>query len=294
MKTIINLLTALAVSCLAIHANAQVEVGLNLGVSTYEGDLAPKSRIDFLTASQGSYGAYVRANVGRLLSMRGFVQSSRIQGSDAMRPGQEARNLSFRTNIFELGLLAEIYPLGVDAPITPYISAGASVYNFNPEANYNGSWVELQPLGTEGQGLPGYAPKYELTRFAVPLGVGVRYPLGDAFVLGVEGSARLTFFDYLDDVSGNYVNYYTLLEGRGIEGSRGNGSLAAALADRTGEFNGTEPRDLQRETRRGDPTNNDWFYTGTITIGYRIGSGLFSSGGSNRGNSSRYNRCYEF
>ena len=285
---------ALCLGALAFTATAQTEIGLNLGVSFYEGDLAPKSRTQLLLQSQGSYGAYVRTDVGNLLAMRGFVQSSRIQGDDALRPGQEARNLSFRSNIFEIGVAAEVYPLGVSAPLSPYVSAGASVFNFNPETNYNGRWIELQPLGTEGQGLPGYTERYALTRFAVPVGIGVRYALGESFVLGAEGVARLTFFDHLDDVSGDYVPYYTLREGRGLEGSRGNGTLAAALGDRTGEFRGTEPLERAEGTRRGDPTNNDWYYTATITIGYRIGSGLFGGGGSKRGSSSRYNRCYQF
>ena len=105
-------------------------------------------------------------------------------------------------------------------------------------------------------------------------------------MLGAQASARVTFFDHLDDVSGNYVNYRQLVEG--------NGSLSAALADRTGEFNGTEPRNIETGTRRGDPIHNDWFYTATITIGYRLGSGLFNSGGGKSANSKKYNNCYRF
>ncbi len=55
----------------------------------------------------------------------------------------------------------------------------------------------------------------------------------------------------------------------------------------------TDPRNIPTGTRRGDPTNNDWFYTATITIGYRLGSGLFNSGGG-KSNAGKYNRCYKF
>ena len=266
--------------------SAQTELGINTGISTYTGDLSPSSSSAILLNAQTSLGVYGRVDVGEKLAFRGFIQQSKIQGSDANRDAStQSRNLSFRTNILEMGVLAEIYPLGDLIDVQPFIAIGASVYNFNPETEYNGRWVELQPLGTEGQGLPGYAAKYGLTRFAVPVGIGVRYPIGDNFVLGAEANARLTFFDHLDDVSGNYVNYYELLEG--------NGSLSAAVADRTGEFLDTDPQNLPSGRHRGDATNNDWFYTATITVGYRLGSGLFNSG---KGNSSskKYNRCYSF
>jgi len=278
-------LTALLCVAATFTVSAQTELGLNLGVSTYNGDLSPETEIEALLNAQSSLGAYGRIDVGSMLAFRAFVQQSKIQGSDENRTNNLVqRNLNFRSNILEMGVVAEIYPIGTDRVVAPFVSIGASVYNFKPETEYNGRWVELQPLGTEGQGLPGYAAKYSLTRFAIPIGMGVRYPMGDNFVLGAQISGRLTFFDHLDDVSGNYVNYYELLQG--------NGSLSAAVADRTGEFNNTDPRNIPTGSRRGNPTDNDWFYTATITIGYRLGSGLFNSGG--KSNSGKYNRCYQF
>lgn len=272
---------------------AQIEVGLNAGVSLYEGDISPAGIVRKLENTKRSIGVYGRIPVGDRLAFRGFVQSSKIQGGDQFRTTTTTRNLSFRTNIFEIGAVAEIYPWGNYQRLAPFFQVGASVYNFNPETEFNGRWVELQPLGTEGQGMPGFAPKYNLTRFSVPIGVGVRYSLTENFSLGVQAAARLLFFDHLDDVSGNYVNYYTLLDGRGVEGATGNGSLAAALGNRQGEYFGTEPVDIPTSTGRGDATNNDWYYTATITLGYRIGSGLIN-GGSKKGGSSRYNKCYSF
>jgi len=281
----IALLVLLCVAA-TFSVSAQTELGLNLGISTYNGDLAPETQIESLMNAQASLGAYGRFDVGERLAFRGFVQQSKIKGSDENRTNDLIqRNLNFRTNILEMGVVAEIYPLGTNQLVAPFVSVGASVYNFKPETEYNGRWVELQPLGTEGQGLPGYAPKYSLTRFSVPIGIGLRYPMGENFVLGAQLSGRLTFFDHLDDVSGNYVNYYELLQG--------NGSLSAAVADRTGEFNNTDPRNIPSGSRRGDPTDNDWFYTSTITIGYRLGSGLFNSGGG-KSNAGKYNRCYQF
>ena len=269
----------------SLLAHAQADLGIMIGASTYQGDLAPTNPVQVLTQSQASFGVYGRVGISDRLGFKGFIQSSRVQGSDALRPGSVSRNLSFRTQIFEVGALAEFYPLGNRRALVPYLQGGASVYRFNPEALFNGRYIELQPLGTEGQGVAGYGDRYQLTRLAIPLGFGLRYNLGESFVIGAEISARLLFFDHLDDVSGRYVNYYELVQT--------NGSLAATLADRTGEYFGTENRDVPTGTLRGDPTNNDWFYTGVITIGYRLGNGLFSSS-SKKGVNSRYSRCYKF
>jgi hypothetical protein len=65
-----------------------------------------------------------------------------------------------------------------------------------------------------------------------------------------------TFTDYLDDVSTIYIAYPELLEKAG--------SLTAALANRQGEYNGTEPVVVQTGSQRGNPTSKDYF--GTITF----------------------------
>ena len=295
MNTHANLLLLACLLCLGAPITAQVELGLFGGTSTYEGDLSPTSLTARLQGLRSTFGGYGRIDVGPNLSFRGYVQQLKIQASDADRLSTQARNLSFHSNILELGVEAELYVLPNYQRIAPFVSFGASVYNFNPLTEYQGRDVELQPLGTEGQGLPGFRPRYALTRFAVPVGIGIRYRINDYFNVTARGSARLTFFDHLDDVSGNYVNYFTLLDGRGIDGAAGNGSLAAALGDRRGEFLGTDPFDVPTGQRRGDPTNNDWYYSATIGVGYTLGSGLFDRGSSHgdRG-ASRYNRCYQF
>ena len=57
---------------------------------------------------------------------------------------------------------------------TPFVYAGAGMCWFNPQALYEGQWVELQPLGTEGQGLPQYPDRqpYAKYTFVFPFGGG--------------------------------------------------------------------------------------------------------------------------
>ena len=292
-----NSLTPLLVGGLLALAGTvrgqDVDLGITMGFSGYEGDISATTFLDRVEQLRGALGVYGRVTVSEGIALRASVLHAQVQGADALRPSSQSRNLSFESNIFEIAAVAEWYPFRISLPAQPYVSLGASVYSFNPTTEYNGRTVELQPLGTEGQGMPGFEEKYQLTRFALPIGAGVTKSLGYSFVLGAEFSTRMLFFDHLDDVSGQYVNYYTLLDGRGVEGASGNGALAAALGDRTAELTGAEPRDLPTGRMRGNPLNNDWYYTATISLGYRIGSGLFGAGGSRR-DMSRYNRCYSF
>ncbi len=275
----------LVLAALSTTLSAQTELGLSLGMGGYDGDLGPSTISGRVAQLKPAIGVYGRVPVSERIGVSAYVQRYRIHGDDANRTSTAGRNLSFQSSVMEFGAVAEVYPLGIDMAIAPYLSVGAAVYRFNPETEFNGRLVELQPLGTEGQGMPGFARRYGLTRFAIPLGLGVRMPFGDAWVIGAEARGRMTFFDHLDDVSGNYVNYYELVQG--------NGSLSAALADRTGEHLGTENRDIPSGSVRGDAGDNDVTYTLSLTVGYRLGTGLFN-GSSRSSGASRYNKCYSF
>ena len=51
---------------------------------------------------------------------------------------------------------------------TPYVYSGISIFHFNPQAeNKNGEWVNLQELGTEGQGTTFFPEKekYSLIQY---------------------------------------------------------------------------------------------------------------------------------
>ncbi len=254
------LLTLLSL-LLGVAAEAQVQIGVALGGSTYEGDLAPDKLSDNLAGAQFSYGMFLRYKPIPLVGFRAYYHHSSIQGDDALRENTQYRNLTFASDINEVGLFIEVYPLYKRYRINPYFFGGGSMYAFSPTAIYNGEEVELQPLGTEGQGLDDYPERYKLTRFAVPIGAGVEVGIGKGFSIGLEASARLTFFDHLDDVSGAYVDPALLVAEYG--------PLSAALADRSAELEGGT---LNRPGAfRGDPGDNDWFYIGSVTLSYRFG-----------------------
>jgi hypothetical protein len=102
--------------------------------------------------------------------------------------------------------------------ITPYVFVGVAVYHFNPYAyDTTGKKVYLQPLSTEGEGLPQYPGRkeYALTQLAIPFGGGIKFRITDRVVLAYEIGMRKLFTDYLDDVSNTYVSETVLLAAKG-------------------------------------------------------------------------------
>lgn len=186
------------------------------------------------------------------------------------------RNLAFKSNILEGSLLAEIHGLTIirsmrDADFTiprfsPYLLGGVGYYSFNPMGKKNnGSWVELQPLSTEGQGFAEYPdrPKYKLQQLCFPVGGGVKYEFGPKISGRAELVYRFLTTDYLDDVSTTYINpalYYKYFTGQ---------QLAEAL-----EMNDRQIVSVTNPaggSKRGDPKNNDAYFSFNFKLAYTFG-----------------------
>jgi len=108
------------------------------------------------------------------------------------------RNSNFKSSLLEGLLLAEFYPttfFEYDASdnyktLRPYVVAGIGFFKFNPKGldPQTGNWVELQPLRTEGQGMPQYPERkeYNLTQINVPMGVCLKYQFSETMTLSLE------------------------------------------------------------------------------------------------------------
>ncbi len=241
------------------------ELGLFSGVSNYMGDLQ-QVRFDKDELHE-AYGVYWRYNFGKRVSLKLQAYKGVISGSDAHFKNllTSRRNLSFRSDIFELGAQWEfsLTYFGEESRrmAAPYFFVGAAWFHFNPMARYQGEWVELQPLGTEGQGLfPGAGQPYKLEQWAIPLGVGFVLSLGRHLNLGFELGFRKTFTDYLDDVSGAYPDQLILAEVN---------PLAAALSYRTPEVT-TDYNPNPAGTLRGNPQNKDLYFFGGLTFSWNV------------------------
>ena len=184
------------------------------------------------------------------------------------------RNLSFRSSIAELSLMAEFHPFYIfgnynddhyPPSVSPYILAGIGYFHFNPQTMLNGNYVDLQPLHTEGEGFPEYpeVKEYKLTQINFPVGMGARYDLSPLVNIRAEMVYRFLQTDYLDDISGTYIEpsvFANHLTGTQLK-------QALLLHDRHKPGAVTAHPD----GIRGNPKNNDAYITFNIKLGLTLG-----------------------
>lgn len=244
------------------NKRSKSEIGLMLGGTYYIGDL---NQFRHFYGTQPAGGLIYRYNYHTRLSLRANFTYGKVMANDADAKSDlnRNRNLSFESNIFELagGLEFTYFPFFLGSERyrgTAYLLAEIGLFRMNPKTEYNGDMVELQPLGTEGQGSDlSRKRNYSLTQLCIPLGVGVKLALGRKASLGLEYGIRKTFTDYLDDVgSGSYVDPIALGEA--------NGPMAGALSNRS--------LDGSRFGKRGNSSTKDWYSFFGATLTFRLGA----------------------
>lgn len=290
------------------------QISLTLNAMNYYGDLAPKpGRISTdLSLTRPAVGLSYSHRFGPRYTLTGSFMYGAIRGSDAESADEGdsengvfryQRNLSFRNRIKELSVVASLDLFENQSTYisrvnwTPFAYAGVAVFHHNPQAqvpktdlNGNpfsnaGEWVDLRPLGTEGQ----YATlldsdvnhgikEYKNIQFAIPFGIGARFRLNEAFDFSIEFGFRYLFTDYIDDVSQNYVDL----------GVFGNDELAKALSYRGNEIASTNTltytgrdgnsytviRGYGQESEdnwRGNKDDKDIYTVTTLRISYIVG-----------------------
>lgn len=280
-------------------SQAYFEAGITAGPSNFLGDLGgnvghgmPFLKDNNIQLTRIMKGAYLGFSPHPAINFRLAFNLGRLEGADSIiRPvgGHELtrmeRNLHFRSPLQEVFLVAELYPTvfrenaweEVRGRIRPYVVAGIGAFRFNPQAQYsdtNGDrvWVDLQPLRTEGQGMPNHPARkeYALTQLNIPYGFGVKYFVSDRLHFSVEVISRLTFTDYIDDVSTQYIpeqDFYDYF---------GAGNFQAALAHQMANLSNLSIRSNTRNgfmgwEQRGDPKENDAYYSVQMKLGMRLG-----------------------
>jgi hypothetical protein len=139
------------------------------------------------------------------------------------------------------------------------------VFYYNPKAQYNGSYVSLRKLHTEGQGLPGGPKQYGKFSVDIPIGFGVRKALSRQLGIYLEYTQHYTFTDYLDDVSTVYYDRNAL--------AAAYGPASAAMADpNKGNFTDASGNSFATATgeQRGDKTNKDNYMFLTVGVWYKM------------------------
>ena len=127
----------------------------------------------------------------------------------------------------------------------------------------------MQPLSTEGQGFAEYPDRkpYKLKQINYPVGAGVKYELSNNLNLRAEFIYRITNTDYLDDLSTRYINpslYPSYFSSTQL-------ADAVALSDRRSRNNPEYPINPKGGQIRGNPKNNDAYFTFNIKIGFSFG-----------------------
>lgn len=231
-------------------------------------------------------GGY-RYKVNEFLSARAGLAYAQLYASDMLAKDiyRRSRNITVSTSLIEFTAVGELYFIqeklnnryrvrgikgALGSTLSAYFVGGIGGFYFNPTSVYNGKRYSLQPLGTEGQGLPGYPNKYSRMSLCVPFGIGAKFNLSKNLALTFEYDFRFTFTDYLDDTSTSYADPAAVAAANGGAGTD-KGDAAAYFAYPSiwvDNFlaGGQKPQGQQR----GDMTTNDVYMFAIIGINYKF------------------------
>lgn len=251
---------------------SRMEIGVTGGTMSYIGDLNNQSMFGRQSLAYGGFFRYMPDNRWSFTASGayGHVEAGNPKGLEGVKGDCLAwRNLSFLSPIGEGSLRAEFnfFPLGSGLGAkkwSPYLFCGLGFFVFNPTARIADpmtgelNWYDLQPLGTEGQGLPDYPDrrKYTLIQPMMPFGMGLRIKPADLFAMSIEYGFRKTWTDYIDDCSLTYV-------GSEVLDRYHNHDITSSLADRSATPNASG-------IKRGDDSLNDWYAYLNITLSFRL------------------------
>ena len=224
-----------------------INVGLNLGGSSYYGDLSKTSESYKRLGS--SFGVYTKYKFNDYFHTSLDLNYYRISSNDFT----PKRNLSFRSDNFELIGLGYFEFLNYNTfrrlkrsefPLSLHIVTGLGITSNNPKTFYNGQWVDLRPLRTENV-------DYSPVALVIPVGFGLSIKL-DKFVFVLNSVYRFSTTDYLDDVSNVYADPTSF-----------NNDLSRQLNHRGSVWYGPN-------SKRGNPLSKDGYLINTIGIEYKI------------------------
>lgn len=261
-------------------------VGASVGMFTYQGDLDD----DFVGLKFPRPGLGVQGNLHfhphlytSIRFSQGWIGAYDRRSIDKAR---EFRNLHFESHMTEFSAVfvydwfTTVRHFKYRPKFTPYIYAGIAVFNFNPRAQISSSWfdlypgifssrdqwVNLQPLGTEGQYIrdqyPDAPQPYALTQIAIPIGVGLKFKLSKRLNLLVDVGVRKTFTDYMDDVSNRYAPP-DLLAAFDIR--------SFLFADRSGYLTTAARSAYAANDIRGFKNQEDWYVYSSVGVTVILG-----------------------
>ena len=256
------------------------EVTINIGASGFLGDLGGrnKSGTDFSPAdleialTRPAFSAGYRYKFTKNVNVHTSFNYMLLAGDGKLTSDiyRNNRNLNFKSNVFELSTRLEfgissfkrtgVYRLKRSSvgkinrkkaiELLGFVGIGAFYFDPKGKNPVSGKWEKLQPLHTEGQGLPGGPKQYKKISVSIPIGIAVHYIIDKYWSVGLELSYRKTFTDYIDDVSTTYYDKTALMNAYGpntvlmSDPSKGDISgFSSPNADGTGAKRGDKEKD---------------------------------------------------
>jgi opacity protein-like surface antigen len=285
-KTILLILIVIG----AIQLNAQNwrylrgEISGSIGTSNFLGELGGANDIGSngitgfkdleFKLTRPSFAIGYRYYLSPMFAVKGDLTYALLSGDDALTEERfrNNRNLHFRSQAIDVSARIEFYPLGEYfghiysnngvrgskvRKVSPYVFFGVGGFWFNPKAKYNGEWIALQPLATEGV-------EYKKIAISMPFGAGVKYALSKKMSIGIEFCLRYTSTDYIDDVSANYVDKSNANQ---MERDLANPSKGGIPLDANGTYlyDPTIPG-----AQRGNSAINDSFLLTMFSFNYKL------------------------
>ena len=265
------------------------EVTLSVGASGFLGDLGGRntigkdnSPVDLeFSKTRVAVSAGFRYKLNKNINWNSSFNFLSLAGDDKLTTEQyrNNRNLNFKSNIYELATRVEfgissfkrpgVYSLKKSLVRTSKTRAyellgfvGIGVFYFNPKGidPSTNKYVSLQPLHTEGQGLPGGPKQYKRVSISLPVGVALHVILNKYWSVGMELCYRKTFTDYIDDVSTTYYDKAAL--------EAAYGPTSALMSDPSkGDIPGaSSPAGDGTRAQRGDK-DKDSYMSLQVTVG---------------------------
>ncbi len=239
----------------AVRRERTLMATVGTGNASYFGEL--KDKQEFLDPRL-NINVGLQYFVTQRISARAELTYFQLHGTDVNSPdgSRVRRNLSFNSSNIELNAegLINLFPLGQRfyqrPPINVYAFVGVGLLYTNPKAELDGKKYALQPLQTEDV-------KYSRFQFVIPYGIGARLKVNPFLNVAIEGGYRLTFTDYLDDVSTVHPD----------KSSWDPNSIRFKLSDRRPEL-GNDPYDPG--VQRGNPSKNDGYFLLNVKVEYYL------------------------
>ena len=274
-------------------------LGMNFGLSDLWGDVGTATVIDhyvnnkywdlphftgglfvrysfhpFIAARLGvSYGTYYATDEWNVQQAK---KASSLQSDYVQR---YARRQDIKDNIWEGTLMFEISPLRTNYrskmahhKLQPILLAGIGYFHYTPYSTFTdpetkiSQMVPIANLHLEGDGfknMPNAPAAVSQWQICVPLGAGLKWDVGEHVTIGAEWVWRMTMTDYLDGVSGKYIdpaNFKSNL-------SPTNAYIATYLSNRTW----LEHVDIAKTgDTRGNSSNNDSYSSISVSVYYRF------------------------